>query len=98
MARASKQSYAWKFKSRFRRNAFGWRGTLPAIERIRETLAEINAVARADRNLAAEGAVVFLERVSPALEQIDSSSGAIGSAVDRKSTRLNSSHVSESRM
>jgi hypothetical protein len=83
MARASKQAYAWKFKSRFRRNAFGWRGTQPAIERIREALAEINAVARTDRNLAAEGAVAFLERLSPALEQIDSSSGAIGTAVNR---------------
>ena len=82
MARASKQAYAWKFKSRFRRNAFGWRGSRPAIERIDEALAEIQAVARTDRNLAAEGAVVFLERVSPALEQIDSSSGAIGSAVN----------------
>ncbi len=82
MARESKQAYAWKFKSRFRRNAFGWRGSRPAIERIHEALAEIDAVARTDRNLAAEGAVVFIERVSPALEQIDSSSGAIGSAVN----------------
>src|SRR2546423_7438027 len=83
MARASKQAHAWKFKSRFRRNAFGWRGSRPAIERIDEALAEINAVARTDPSLAAEGAVAFLERVSPALEQIDSSSGAIGSAVNR---------------
>jgi hypothetical protein len=82
MARASKQAHAWKFKSRFRRHAFGWRGTRPAIERIDEALAEIHAVARTDRKLAAEGAVAFLERVSPALEQIDSSSGAIGSAVN----------------
>jgi hypothetical protein len=29
---------------------------------------------------AAEGAVRFLERLSPALEQVDSSSGALGSA------------------
>ena len=29
--------------------------------------------------LAAEGAVLFLEKVSPALEHVDSSSGAIGS-------------------
>jgi hypothetical protein len=82
MARAAKQAYAWKFKSRFRRNAFGWRGSRPAIQRIDEALAEIHAVARTDRNLAAEGAVAFLERVSPALEHIDSSSGAIGSAVN----------------
>ena len=83
MARASKHAHAWKFRSRFRRNAFGWRGSRPAIQRIDEALAEIHAVARIDRNLAAEGAVVFLERVSPALEQVDSSSGAIGSAVNR---------------
>jgi hypothetical protein len=31
--------------------------------------------------LGAEGAVVFLERVSPALERVDSSSGSIGTAV-----------------
>lgn len=82
MPRASKQEYAWQFKSRFRRHAFGWRGSRPAIQRINEAVAEIKAVARTDRSLAAEGAVVFLERVSPALEQIDSSSGAIGTAVN----------------
>ncbi len=82
MARASKQTHTWQFKSRFRRNAFGWRGSRPAIQRIHEAVAEIQAVARTDRNLAADGAVVFLERVSPALGQIDSSSGAIGSAVN----------------
>jgi hypothetical protein len=82
MARASKHAYTWKFKSRFRRNAFGWRGSRPAIERIDEAIAEIHAVARTDPSLAAEGAVAFLERVSPALEQIDSSSGAIGTAVN----------------
>jgi len=32
--------------------------------------------------LAAEGAVLFLEKVSPALENVDSSSGAIGAAVN----------------
>ena len=33
--------------------------------------------------IAAEGAVLFLEKVAPALEHVDSSSGAIGSAVNR---------------
>lgn len=32
--------------------------------------------------LAADGAVLFLEKVSPALEHVDSSSGAIGTAVN----------------
>lgn len=31
----------------------------------------------------ASGAVLFLEKVSPALESVDSSSGAIGTAVNR---------------
>jgi len=31
--------------------------------------------------LAAEGAIAFLKRVSPALEHVDSSSGSIGTAV-----------------
>lgn len=88
MARAAKDEYAWQFKPRFRRHAFGWRGSRPAIQRIDEAVAEIKAVARTDRSLAAEGAVVFLERVSPALEQIDSSSGAIGSAVNGAITDL----------
>jgi hypothetical protein len=39
-------------------------------------------VARHDTLLAAEGAVLLIERLSPALEHVDSSSGAIGSAVN----------------
>jgi hypothetical protein len=71
---------AWAFRSRFRRNAFGWRGTQLAIGRINEALAEIRAVARHDPDSAAEGAVLLLEKLSPALYQIDSSSGALGNA------------------
>lgn len=71
----------WQFATRFRRNAFGWRSQ-PAIQRVREAVSEIRKAARRDPVLAAEGAVLFLEKVSPALEQIDSSSGAIGAAVN----------------
>jgi tetratricopeptide (TPR) repeat protein len=71
---------AWAFRSRFRRNAFGWRGTKLAIGRINEALAEIRAVARHDPASAADGAVLLLEKLSPALCQIDSSSGALGNA------------------
>lgn len=80
MARAS--AYRWEFRARFRRHAFGWRSQ-PAIKRVKEAVAEIKQVARTDRLLAAEGAVLFLEKVSPALERVDSSSGAIGAAVNR---------------
>lgn len=73
--------HEWEFRARFRRHAFGWRSQ-PAIKRIKEAVSEIKAVARKDKLLAAEGAVLFLEKVSPALEHVDSSSGAIGTAVN----------------
>ena len=74
-------SYKWEFKARFRRHAFGW-SSQPAVQRVKEAVSEIKQVARRDPVLAAEGAVSFLERLSPALEQVDSSSGAIGTAVN----------------
>ena len=72
--------HAWAFRSRFRRAAFGWRGSKLAIERIQEALAEVRAVGRHDVTAAAEGAVLLLEKLSPALSQVDSSSGALGNA------------------
>ncbi len=72
--------YRWEFKARFRRHAFGWRSQ-PAVQRVKQAVTEIKGVARRDPLLGAEGAVTFLERVSPALEHVDSSSGAIGTAV-----------------
>lgn len=75
-------THKWQFTSRFRRHAFGWRSDTP-IQRIKEALAEIKAVARKNPVLAAEGAVTLLEKLSPALEQVDSSSGALGAAVNR---------------
>ena len=73
---------AWQFKARFRRHAFGWRSQ-PAIARVKEAVSEIKRVRRSDSMLAAEGAVAFLEKVSPALEHVDSSSGAIGTTVNK---------------
>jgi hypothetical protein len=46
-------------------------------------VAEIKKAARKDKVLGAEGGVIFLERVSGALAHVDSSSGAIGTAVNR---------------
>ena len=75
------KAHSWAFRSRFRAGAFGWRSDLP-IKRIKEAVSEIKAAARKDMALGAEGAVVFLERVSSALEHVDSSSGAIGATVN----------------
>ena len=79
MPRAS--VYKWAFAPRFRRRAFGWRSR-PAMQRVKEATAEIQKVAKKDPALAGAGAVLFLEKVSPALEQVDGSSGAIGTAVN----------------
>ena len=70
----------WEFKARVRRHAFGWKSQ-PAITRIRQAVTEIKKVAKKEPLLAGEGAIAFLERVSPALEHVDSSSGSIGTAV-----------------
>jgi tetratricopeptide (TPR) repeat protein len=73
--------HKWTFAACFRRQAFGWRSQ-PAINRVKEAVAEIKTTSRKDPILAAEGAVLLLEKLSPALEQVDSSSGAIGTAVN----------------
>lgn len=73
--------HKWTFAPRFRRNAFGWRSQTP-IKRIREGVKEIRAVAGKDPLSGAEGAVRLLEKLSPALARVDSSSGAIGTAVN----------------
>ena len=70
----------WAFRTRFRRSAFGWKASRLAIGRLQEALIEIRAAARIDPARAGEGAVLLLEKLSPALCQIDSSSGALGNA------------------
>ena len=72
---------AWEFTRRFRRGAFGWKSE-PAIRGVQRAVSEIKKVARRDPVLGAEGAVLFLERVSPTLQNVDGSSGAIGTAVN----------------
>lgn len=79
---AKTAAHKWTFRARFRRHAFGWQSQ-PAIKRIREAVSEIKKVRRSNPELAAEGAVVFIEKLSPAIEQVDSSSGAIGNAVNK---------------
>jgi len=78
---SSNIKHEWAFSPRFRRGSFGWRSQ-PAITRIKEAVSEIKKAASRDPKLGGEGAVVFLEKVSGALQNIDSSSGAIGSAVN----------------
>src|SRR5438552_17899022 len=79
--------HSWRFKARFRRHAFGWKSQ-PAIARLHEAVSEITLVARIEPILGAEGAVALLERISPAMKNVDSSSGAIGTAVNHSIAEL----------
>ena len=80
-------NYKWEFRARFKRHSFGWKSQ-PAIKRVKEAVSEIKKVGKKDKILAAEGSVVLLEKLSPALERVDSSSGAIGTAVNKAITTL----------
>jgi hypothetical protein len=75
-------AHKWSFPTRIRPKAFSWKSSRLAVQRINEALGEIQSVARYDAAHAAEGAVRLIERLSPALEHVDSSSGALGSAVN----------------
>lgn len=51
-------------------------------------MVEIRAVARVDTLLAADGAVRLLERISPAFQGVDTSSGALGTATNKAVSEL----------
>ncbi len=87
VAGAPLEKHTWAFQARFRKHAFGWQSG-PAMARIKEALTEIKKVAKANPVLAAEGAIALIERLSPALAHVDSSSGAIGSAVNHTIAEL----------
>lgn len=76
-------SHPWSFRPRLRARAFGWRGSKLAIERLKEALSEIKTVARYEPETAAEGAILLMERLWPALQAVDSSSGALGTATNK---------------
>jgi hypothetical protein len=71
----------WTFKARFRYRSFGWKSSRLACQRLKEAVSEIKRFAKSDPNAAADGAVILMERIWPALESVDSSSGALGAAV-----------------
>ena len=74
--------HKWSFTSRFRSGAYGWKASRLAVQRIKEAVSEIKLVNRHDRLLAAEGAILFIEKLAPACGGVDSSSGALGTAVN----------------
>ena len=83
MAGEKKKKHTWKFTARFRTGVYGWKASKLACKRVREAVSEIKRVSASDPVLAAEGAIKFIERVNPAFMHVDSSSGALGTAIDR---------------
>ena len=80
---AGKSVHKWAFKPRMRAGAYSWMSSAKAIERLKSASSEIRAVARTDPTSAAEGVIALAQRIWPAFEHIDTSSGALGNAVDR---------------
>ncbi len=75
------EQHKWTFPARFRTGAYGWKASRLACQRLREAVYEIKRVAKKDPVLGAEGSVRLMEKLWPALEYVDSSSGALGLAV-----------------
>jgi hypothetical protein len=81
-------SHGWHFKAKLRARAYGWRGSALAVTRLREAVSEIKTVAKSDPVTAGEGAVSLMERIWPAFQDIDTSSGVLGTAVARTLEQL----------
>jgi len=75
--------HKWVFPTRFRAGAYSWKASRLACQRLREAVSEIKKVAKKDPLIGAEGAVRLMEKIWPALEHVDSSSGALGSSVNK---------------
>lgn len=81
MVLAKPKSYKWTFTARFRTNAFGWNGSRLACKRIKEAVSEIKKITRKDPQLGAGGAIRLMEKLWPAFQRVDTSSGALGTTV-----------------
>ena len=77
------EKHKWVFPTRFRTSAYSWKASRLACQRLREAVAEIKKGAKTDPVVGAEGAVRLMEKIWPALQHVDSSSGALGSAVNK---------------
>jgi hypothetical protein len=73
--------HPWQFKPRLRSRAFGWRGSHLACQRLKEAVTEIKKFAKTDPVTAGDGVVSLVERIWPAFQDIDTSSGALGGTV-----------------
>jgi hypothetical protein len=72
--------HKWLFASSFRYHSFTY--TDKPLPYIKAALAEIRLICKSQPELAASGAVLFLEKISPAIEMVNSSSPALEKAVN----------------
>ena len=72
--------HKWLFASSFRYHGFTF--TDNPIPLIKEALSEIKLICKNQPELAAHGAVLFLEKISPAIELVNSSTPALRKAVN----------------
>jgi hypothetical protein len=82
MFRTMLAKHTWTFKASLRARAFGWNGSSLACRRLKEAVSEIKKVTRVDAVTAGDGVVSLMERIWPACEHIDTSSGALGCVVN----------------
>jgi len=75
------KKHKWTFPARFRSGVYSWKSSRLACQRLREAVSEIKKVAKKEPVFGAEGVVRLMEKIWPALAHVDSSSGALGSAV-----------------
>ncbi|MEI8397136.1 MAG: hypothetical protein WCF85_20625, partial [Rhodospirillaceae bacterium] len=76
-------AHSWAFKARFRSGAYSWRGSDLAAKRLKEAVSEIKKVAKSEPLVAAEGVIALFARIWPAFQDIDTSSGRLGGAVNK---------------
>ncbi len=81
-------AHTWAFKARFRTSAYSWRGSDLAAKRLKEAVSEIKKVAKTEPLVAAEGVISLFARIWPAFQDIDTSSGRLGGAVNRTVSSL----------
>lgn len=79
----ARAKHKWAFKPSMRAGAYSWKSSAKAIARLKSARSEIRTVARTDPTTAAEGVIDLAQRIWPAFEHIDTSSGALGNAVRR---------------
>ena len=80
MAKESKPK--WAFKPKFRAGLYSWNGTAKATKNLRAAVSEIRKAYKKNPLDAVDATIYLMERFWPALEHIDSSSGALGRAVN----------------